>query len=432
MKKKILIISAHFPPSNLAGVHRSRLFAVHLPDFGWEPVILTVHEDYYEEPPDDGLVQLLPRNLRVEKVKAFSVTKPRVIGDIGLRAFFQLYQKAKHLIKEERFDFLYIPVPSFYTALLGRWLHASTGVPYGIDYIDPWVHRFPGSEGKFSRHWWSTKLASFLEPVAVKKACLITGVAPGYYEGVLFRNPGLHLTALAGAMPYGGEKADAEKIRQLKKRPFFFNDGAKCRLVYAGALLPKAFGLLESVCKAIAENRHLFTNVELYFIGTGKRAGDNQSFNVKPIAEKYSLWETVVFEHPARMAYLDVLAHLNAADGVFVLGSTERHYTPSKIYQAVLSGRPLFAVLHEGSSAVKIIRGSKAGLVLTFGDQFDTGQFEASFAQSFAGFQKTMQDFDPATVDQSVFAGYSAQAVTGQLAGLLDKVIETAGKKTQL
>jgi hypothetical protein len=47
--KKILIIAPHYPPSNLAAVHRSRLFAQHLPAFGWEPVILTVHEDYYEE-----------------------------------------------------------------------------------------------------------------------------------------------------------------------------------------------------------------------------------------------------------------------------------------------------------------------------------------------------------------------------------------------
>ena len=46
--KKILILYPHFPPSNLAGVHRPRLFAQHLPSFGWQPTILTVHEKYYE------------------------------------------------------------------------------------------------------------------------------------------------------------------------------------------------------------------------------------------------------------------------------------------------------------------------------------------------------------------------------------------------
>ena len=66
--KKILILYPHFPPSNLAGVHRPRLFAQHLPEFGWEPVILTVDEKYYEEAPDLNLVKLSPDNLRIEKV----------------------------------------------------------------------------------------------------------------------------------------------------------------------------------------------------------------------------------------------------------------------------------------------------------------------------------------------------------------------------
>ena len=86
--KKILIIYPHFPPSNLVGVHRIRLFAQHLPSFDWEPVILTVHEDYYEENKDYDLVKLLPPQLRIVKANAFSITKPRLIGDIGLRAFW--------------------------------------------------------------------------------------------------------------------------------------------------------------------------------------------------------------------------------------------------------------------------------------------------------------------------------------------------------
>ena len=55
---KVLIITSHYPPSNLAGVHRARLFAQHLPSFGWEPIILTVDEKYYEENLDWNLFKL--------------------------------------------------------------------------------------------------------------------------------------------------------------------------------------------------------------------------------------------------------------------------------------------------------------------------------------------------------------------------------------
>ena len=58
-------------------MHRPRLFAQHLPSFGWEPVILTVHEDFYEEKLDINLEKLLPLSLRIEKVNASPLSKKR-------------------------------------------------------------------------------------------------------------------------------------------------------------------------------------------------------------------------------------------------------------------------------------------------------------------------------------------------------------------
>jgi len=107
--KKILIITPHYPPSNLAAVHRSRLFAQHLASFGWEPVILAVHEEFYEESLDRNLQQLIPAEQRIVKVSACPITNPRVIGDIGLRAFFQLRKKALELIRTEQIDFVTYP-----------------------------------------------------------------------------------------------------------------------------------------------------------------------------------------------------------------------------------------------------------------------------------------------------------------------------------
>ena len=107
--KTILLITPHYPPSNLAAVHRSRLFAQYLPALGWRPIVLTVDEYYYEETLDWKLYQLLPKDQRIEKVSAFKVTKPRLIGDIGLRGYFQLRRRALELIGSEIVDFVYIP-----------------------------------------------------------------------------------------------------------------------------------------------------------------------------------------------------------------------------------------------------------------------------------------------------------------------------------
>lgn len=422
MHKNILIISPHFPPSNLAAVHRARLFAMHLESFGWRPVILTVHERFYEEKLDYNLEKLLPRGIKIEKVNAFAVTRPRLVGDIGLRGFLQMYRRAKAMIVAGQIEFVYILIPSFYSALLGRLLHNSTGVKYGIDYIDPWVHLFPGSDKKFSRHWWSTILAKLLEPVAVKKASLITGVAEGYYEGVVKRNPHLKKRAVFGGMPYGGEAADHLAVAGLQIKPYLFERKVGVtHFVYAGAMLPKAYAVLEKVFESIKANGHVFNKIEFHFIGTGKSSDDPQSFNIKPLAEKYGLWHTNVYEYPQRIPYLDVLVHLNSADAVFILGSTEPHYTPSKTYQAVLSGKPVLAVLHQQSSAVDVLRKSGAGVVLDFGGEHDLQTVSTNFTTTFKDFLTFANSYDPALINKQMFEAYSAKNVTKKLAALLEK-----------
>ena len=420
--KKILIITPHYPPSNLAAVHRSRLFAQHLPAFGWEPIILTVHEDFYEEELDWNLHKLLPAEQRIEKVKAYPVTKPRLIGDIGLRAFFQLRKRALELVQNEQIDFVYIPIPSFYVSLIGVYLQRKTGVQYGIDYIDPWVHVFPGSDQFFSRHWFSTRLAKWLEPKAVKHAALITGVAEGYYKGVLERNPHLKERCVFGAMPYGGEAADHAGLKQLNLQPYLFAATDKLQFVYAGAMLPKAYAPLEEIFKAIAAEKELFAAVEFHFIGTGKTPNDPQGYNIKPIAERYGLWQSVVFEYPKRIPYLDVLIHLEAADAVFILGSTEPHYTPSKTYQGVLSKKPIFAVLHSASTAVEVLRKSGAGLVLDFNGEEGLTHVHSAFNSLFREFKTFQENYHPAAIDHSAFELYSAKSVTATLARLLDSI----------
>ena len=421
--KKILIISPHFPPSNLAGVHRSRLFAQHLPSFGWEPIVLSVEEKYYEEEKDWNLVKLLPNDLRIEKTNALKITKPRLVGDIGLRAFFQLYKKAKELIIKEKIDFVFITIPSFYCALLGRWLHSTTGIKYGIDYIDPWVHHFPGSNKIFSRHWFSTKLASMLEPVALKNASLITGVAEGYYKAVIERNPHLKTQSVSGAMPYGGEKEDHEMLKEINRTQYLFFKNNKLQLVYAGAMLPKAYKPLEKLLESIVANPSLFNEIEFHFIGTGKTPGDANGYNIKPLAQKYGLWQNVIFEYPKRIPYLDVLVHLNSADGIFILGSTEPHYTPSKVYQGVLSGKPILAVLHKNSTAGNVIQKTKAGVVLSF-DEDNLDNIKDKFPAIFQQYISMVHTYDVNQIDMETFENYSARNVTKKLARLLEEAME--------
>ena len=421
--KNILIISPHYPPSNLAAVHRSRLFAKHLPAFGWNPIILTVHEEFYEEALDWNLHKLIPAGQQIEKVSAFKVGKPRLVGDIGLRAYFQMRSRALELIRTEKIDFVYIPIPSFYMALLGPYLFKRTGIPYGIDYIDPWVHVFPGSNKIFSRHWFSTQLAKLLEPIAVKHAALITGVSEGYYKAVLDRNPHLKIKAITASMPYGGEESDHDFVCKSLLSNSHEGDiliSAKknntFRLVYAGAMLPKAYKALNEIFKVIKSLESFidFPKFEFHFIGT--------LGTIEPIAQKFGLWGESVFEHSDRIPYLDVLRNLEASDGVFILGSTEPHYTPSKVYQGVLSKKPILAVLHMESTAVKVLKESNAGHCVLMNGENDLDTLGERFAKQLNDYVLWAIEFDPKSVNKKIFDQYSAKAITGRLAKALSEI----------
>ena len=65
MIRRLALVSGHFPPSNLVGAQRARLWSRYLPEFGWEPVVVTGDPAQYEARPDPHLDRLVPPGLKV-------------------------------------------------------------------------------------------------------------------------------------------------------------------------------------------------------------------------------------------------------------------------------------------------------------------------------------------------------------------------------
>ncbi|HEX5170351.1 MAG TPA: hypothetical protein VFW11_14335 [Cyclobacteriaceae bacterium] len=439
--KNILIIYPHWPPSNLAGVHRPRLMANYLHLYGWHPIVLTVHQNFYEETPDFSLGQTVADHVEVLKVNARDVRKPRLIGDIGLRGFSNLYRQALRILRMRKIDFIWIPIPSFYMALLGRLLHRKTKVPYGIDYIDPWVRDITGR--KNWRNLFSNSLAEILEPIAIKKSVLITGVSEAYYmpalernfksseiisstalhrSGDLARQNGRVVTHLA--FPYGFDPHDHEIKLEKIELPWKGIPGCK-PLVYAGAFLPNSRPFIDSFFKSIRALRdeHLWDeNVHLFFLGTGNYVGKT----IRDYAKDSGI-ETIVHETRDRFPFLHILNFLSRSFGVMVIGSTERHYTASKVYQAVLSKRPVLALLHEESSACRVLKEVKAGdytvdWTPALGDQRFQEKIRHNLSRLISGNEPWSPDYT--LLEEK----YSSRALAKSLADGIDDVLRLARK----
>jgi hypothetical protein len=423
-RRTVALVAAHFVPSNLAAVHRSRLWSLHLREFGWEPVIVTTHWDYYEEQSEFELTKLVPPDMKIVRTRALPTRPLRVIGDIGARGLFWHYQALLDLARSGEVDFIHVTIPSGYSALLGRLVFRKTGVPYGIDYIDPWVHHAPGSDRLFTKAWGSARLADLLEPWAVKDASLITGINRLYFEGVIERNPHLRDQAVLAEMPYGGSEKDHEYVRVNRRRAALFEPHAgKFNLIYAGAMLPNAYTVLDRFLEGVvllkSRRPELWRQFHLHFVGTGKSPTDPHGFNILPHIRNHGL-EDCVTEYPQRFPYLDVLTHLDAASGILVLGSTEPHYSPSKIFQSLMSRRPVLALLHERSSAVPILRATNAAAVVTLSENM------LPSAEDLAGRLEAFvyaNEYSEQRVDWSALDKHSARESTRVLAAALDEAI---------
>lgn len=349
--KNLLIIYPHWYPVNLAGVHRPRLIGNFLPEYGWHPIILTVKEEFFEEMPDDDFKKTFRNHYEEYRVNAFKPLKIRIIGDIGIRSFFQLYFKAKKILASKKIDFIWIPVPSYYPALIGRLLHHKFRIPYGIDYIDPWVRDISNYPSAGLRQHAALILARFLEPIAVKRASLISGVARAYFDSVLDRNDKRN-QKISVSMPYGFDPED-HKIKLAIEAPWSHDKNIR-PFIYAGAFLPNSvpfFKLFFNSVKTLKEQNLWDHKIKLYFIGTGHYRGPS----IEDIASNYNLRETVV-EIRNRFPYLHILNFLSHSEGVMALGSPSPHYTASKIFQAILSQKPVFAFFHEQSTVVDILK----------------------------------------------------------------------------
>ena len=244
--KKLALFAAHFTPSNLApSIARACGRSICRNSAGNRSIV-TTHQRHYEEQLDWEFHALVPTELRVVRVPAIP-TNPCASSATSVSAGCHFtYAALAQLAARARDRFLAHHDPSKFSALLGRMIHRRHGYPVRHRLHRPWVHEWPGSEQRFSKAWTSARLATLLEPWAVRDAALITGVAPLYYDAVLERNPQLRGRVITAAMPYGGSERDFESLRQAPRPTYLFdaNDGT-FHIVYAGAMLPKAYVVLE-------------------------------------------------------------------------------------------------------------------------------------------------------------------------------------------
>ncbi|RPH11387.1 MAG: hypothetical protein CBC49_009555 [Alphaproteobacteria bacterium TMED89] len=321
---------------------------------GWDVTVITVDAAHYEEPHDEEMCQLVRSGVEVIHTRARPVLRlfgKRLIGDIGIRGYRHIKATATKWLSNNRTDFIWIPIPSWYTSLMGPSLSRTFNTPYGIDYIDPWVYQLTHHEPFMSRAWWTRQVALILEPKAIRSASIISGVAEEYFTPAIHRNFNSETKPNTVAFPYGFDPDDHHK--EPEQPTFPFDPKTSKYILYAGAFLPHSESFARQLFSALEElvSEGIWPDdLYFHFVGTGRRPGPS----IESIAAEHGLGQ-VIQEHPDRIPFLSIQSLLRQAEGSLVLGSTEAHYTASKTFQCLLANRPLFSILHKDSSALALI-----------------------------------------------------------------------------
>lgn len=428
--RRVLVVSPHFPPDSSAAAHRARLLAPHLAAHGWEPTVVAVDPRDCEGRLEPALLELVPPSLEVRRVRAFR--RRLGVGDLGLRAFVGLERACASLLAARRYDALYVTIYPAYPALLGPILKRRFGVPFVLDYQDPWVGEWgrgigggPGGRPDLKSRL-SRALATRLEPIAVAAADAVTAVSAGTWRGVVERNPALAARPCL-ELPIGFEPADAAVATSRPRRPLpFAPDDGDFHLCAVGTVAPLFLETLEAIFSAAralrARDPRLGARLRLHFFGTSGQHGDLAGERVMPLARRLGV-EDFVDEAPARLDYLDALALGARASALLLPGSSEPHYTASRIFPSLLAGRPILAVYHRASSGPEILaRAAPASArVVTFDEAAPVATHVPAIADALAAMMSAASP-SPAPVDLAAIADLSAPALAARLASLFDEV----------
>ena len=145
--KRVLMIAYHFPPlAGSSGIQRTLRFAQQLPDFGWDPVVLSLHPRAYERTSND-LLEELPRDLRVVRTFAFDAARDFSIGsrypgmlarpDRWISWKLTAVPAGLRVIRECRADAIWSTYPIATAHAIGSALQQRSGLPWLADFRDP-------------------------------------------------------------------------------------------------------------------------------------------------------------------------------------------------------------------------------------------------------------------------------------------------------
>ncbi|MBF0152872.1 MAG: glycosyltransferase [Magnetococcales bacterium] len=430
--RRILIVSPNFPPINAPDHHRIRMSLPYLAEWGWQAHILGVNPDFVTGTLDPDLAKTIPPETPITWSRAWPLSVSRHFGLRGLtyRALFHLYRDGLRLLKSQPFQLVYFSTTVFPVMTLGPLWKRRLGIPYILDFQDPWRRTWPevlqtrvipGNRLKFLLAHIPPRL---LEPWIIRHASHLICNSAAYQETFLRRYPFVRPDDIS-VLPFGVPTQDFDRVPHLAPPNPFFNphDGNLNWVSLGASNASMAYGY-RVLFTAIREERErhpeAWERVRLHFIGTSYGMGDKAEYTVLPIAREVGLTD-MVREHPHRVAYFLGLRILTESNLLLMVGSDDASYSASRTATLLYCRRPILGILREEAPVTGQLRDNPVNRIGGFDPK---GDFQATVA----GFRPHLRHFllaesyREATLDPVAFAPFTARFMTERECAIFARV----------
>ncbi len=436
--KKVLIISYYFPPSGGPGVQRVLKFVKYLPQFGWEPVVLTVEDGDFPAR-DESLLKEIPEGTKVYRTKIFEpyklykrftgmdskspidvenipkegdkpTFKSLITGFVRSNFFIPdarrgwkkyAVKTGLKVIRDEGIQLLYSSSPPYTCSLIARDLKRKTKLKWVAGFRDPWT----GFLNTPKRKGIAKNLDLGYEYSCYKEADNIDVAWPGIKDDILRKHPDLD----AGKIEHvsnGYDDEDFSGIRVQKDSKIF-------TVTYTGSMYgvrnPKEF--LEAAEKLYEEKKLFPADVTFNFVGRFS-AEIKEMFSSSSFKDSINVVSYV--SHGESIAYL-----INSDALLLIIDDTKdvSRIVPGKVYEYLGAQKPIIAIGQKESDIEKLLSETGAGKICEHGDVNSVKELILEYFSAFKN-KTNVKGFDPEKIIQ-----YSRRNQTGKLSKVFDKLI---------
>ncbi len=449
--KKVLIISYYFPPSGGPGVQRVLKFVKYLPQFGYQPVVLTVIDGDFPAL-DESLLREIPQGVRVVRTRIFEPygvyrkltgRKPGVAVDVEnipsggkkksshpMERFAELVRSTlfipdarigwlpsavaagRRVIEEENIDIIYSSSPPYTSSVIARSLRKRTGKPWVMGLRDPWT----GFISTPNRWFLPAAFDRHLERSSVKRANAVEIAWEGIGKDILGKYPEIDNSKIV-YIPNGFDSEDYPDIPPEKSRKF--------TVTYTGSMYgrrnPRT--LLNSVKLLLAEGKISAENFRVVFAG------------------RFGAEVREMFAEPELARCIEVKGYLEHEESIKLLlrsdllvlivdeSELSGEIVPGKVFEYIGSGKPVIAYAPEGAAA-RVIRSTGAGVVVAPDDAVGGSAAIHSFFTDFVDGRSASGGgkFIP---NAEAIGRFERKEATRKLSLLFNKILERENEQTR-